>query len=212
MHDFRYVSKSEYKPLKNQIIELLYDVQDEVRSYFTFRFDFIGSTKRNMITQDIKSNIGFDFDVNIEVNDDDEDYTAADIRNKLRNAITKVSRNYGFTKCEDSTRVITIKKANRWYSTIEHSCDFAVVYGSQYIRYNKGSQKYSWELQSKGYINIEQKADTLKNDKNKKYWNEVREVYIDKKNRNTNPDKHSRSIYTETINEVYKRYLNDKNN
>ena len=212
MHDFRYVSKSEYKPLKNQIIELLYDVQDEVRSYFTFRFDFIGSTKRNMITQDIKSNIGFDFDVNIEVNDDDEDYTAADIRNKLRNAITKVSRNYGFTKCEDSTRVITIKKANRWYSTIEHSCDFAVVYGSQYIRYNKGNQKYSWELQSKGYINIEQKADTLKNDKNKKYWNEVREVYIDKKNRNTNPDKHSRSIYAETINEVYKRYLNDKNN
>lgn len=212
MHDFRYVSKSEYKPLKNQIIELLYDVQDEVRSYFTFRFDFIGSTKRNMITQDIKSNIGFDFDVNIEVNDDDEDYTAADIRNKLRNAITKVSRNYGFTKCEDSTRVITIKNANRWYSTIEHSCDFAVVYGSQYIRYNKGSQKYSWELQSKGYINIEQKADTLKNDKNKKYWNEVREVYIDKKNRNTNPDKHSRSIYAETINEVYKRYLNDKNN
>lgn len=212
MHDFRYVSKSEYKTLKNQIIELLYDVQDEVRSYFTFRFDFIGSTKRNMITQDIKSNIGFDFDVNIEVNDDDEDYTAADIRNKLRNAITKVSRNYGFTKCEDSTRVITIKKANRWYSTIEHSCDFAVVYGSQYIRYNKGSQKYSWELQSKGYINIEQKADTLKNDKNKKYWNEVREVYIDKKNRNTNPDKHSRSIYAETINEVYKRYLNDKNN
>lgn len=212
MHDFRYVSKSEYKPLKNQIIELLYDVQDEVRSYFTFRFDFIGSTKRNMITQDIKSNIGFDFDVNIEVNDDDEDYTAADIRNKLRNAITKVSRNYDFTKCEDSTRVITIKKVNRWYSTIEHSCDFAVVYGSQYIRYNKGSQKYSWELQSKGYINIEQKADTLKNDKNKKYWNEVREVYIDKKNRNTNPDKHSRSIYAETINEVYKRYLNDKNN
>ena len=190
------------------------EVEDlsSVRSYFTFRFDFIGSTKRNMITQDIKSNIGFDFDVNIEVNDDDEDYTAADIRNKLRNAITKVSRNYGFTKCEDSTRVITIKKANRWYSTIEHSCDFAVVYGSQYIRYNKGSQKYSWELQSKGYINIEQKADTLKNDKNKKYWNEVREVYIDKKNRNTNPDKHSRSIYAETINEVYKRYLNDKNN
>ena len=99
----------------------------------------------------------------------------------MRQAITKVSRNYGFTKCEDSTRVITIKKANRWYSTIEHSCDFAVVYGSQYIRYNKGSQKYSWESQSKGYINIEQRADTLKNDKNKKYWNVVRKVYIDKK-------------------------------
>ena len=212
MHDFRYVPKGEYQPFKNELINLITEVQDEVRNYFTFQYYFIGSTKRNMITRDYKSNIGFDFDVNITINDDDEEYSPYEIRSILRKAITKASRNHGFTKCEDSTRVITIKKANRWYSTIEHSCDFAVVYGSQYIRYNKGSQKYSWESQSKGYINIEQRADTLKNDKNKKYWNEVRKVYIDKKNCNTNPDKHSRSIYAETINEVYKRYMNDKNN
>ncbi|MDY4813342.1 MAG: hypothetical protein SO152_05785 [Ruminococcus sp.] len=212
MHDFRYIPKGEYQPFKNELINLITEVQDEVRNFFTFQYYFIGSTKRNMITRDYKSNIGFDFDVNITINDDDEEYSPYEIRSILKKAITKVSRNYGFTKCEDSTRVITIKKANRWYSTIEHSCDFAVVYGSQYIRYNKGSQKYSWESQSKGYINIEQRADTLKNDKNKKYWNEVRKVYIDKKNCNTNPDKHSRSIYAETINEVYKRYMNDKNN
>lgn len=29
-----------------------------------------------MVTYDTKSNIGFDFDVNIMVNDDDEDYSA----------------------------------------------------------------------------------------------------------------------------------------
>ena len=208
MHDFQYVSKSEYQPLKNHIIELLHEVQDEVRDQFTFRFDFIGSTKRNMITRDMKSPIGFDFDVNIEVNDDDEEYSATDIRNILRPIITRVSWKYGFNKCEDSTRVITIKMTNPWRSTIEHSCDFAVVYGKQYIRFNKKTQQYYWAQQSKGYPNLEDKADTLKNNG---YWDEVREVYIDKKNYNTDPDKHSRSIYTETINEVYKRYLNTKN-
>ena len=208
MHDFRYVPKSEYQPLKNDVIELLKEVQDEVRDHFTFRFDFIGSTKRNMITQDMKSNIGFDFDVKIEVNDEDEDYSAAEIRNILRTVITRVSWKYGFNKCEDSTRVITIKMTNPWRSTIEHSCDFAVVYGNQYIRFNKENQMYLWAQQSKGYSNLEEKADTLRNNG---YWDEVREVYIDKKNYNEDTDKHSRSLYAETINEVYRQYLNAKN-
>ena len=205
MHDFRYVPRTEYQPLKNQIILILNEVQDEVRDDFTFQYHFIGSTKRKMITRDMKSNIGFDFDVDLTVNDDEEDYDPDEIRNILRNAITKVSRRYGFTKCEDSTRVITIKMTNPWRSTIEHSCDFAIVYGNQYIRFNKGTQTYTWEYQSKNHNDIEKRADILKKNG---YWDEVRTVYLDKKNCNTNPDKHSRSLYFETINEVYKRYLN----
>ena len=205
MHDFRYVPRTEYQPLKNQIILILNEVQDEVRDDFTFQYHFIGSTKRNMITRDMKSNIGFDFDVDLTVNDDEEDYDPDEIRNILRNAITKVSRRYGFTKCEDSTRVITIKMTNPWRSTIEHSCDFAIVYGNQYIRFNKGTQTYTWEYQSKNHNDIEKRADILKKTG---YWDEVRTVYLDKKNYNNNPDKHSRSLYFETINEVYKRYLN----
>ena len=205
MHDFRYVPRTEYQPLKNQIILILNEVQDEVRDDFTFQYHFIGSTKRKMITRDMKSNIGFDFDVDLTVNDDEEDYDPDEIRNILRNAITKVSRRYGFTKCEDSTRVITIKMTNPWRSTIEHSCDFAIVYGNQYIRFNKGTQTYTWEYKTKNHNDIEKRADILKKNG---YWDEVRTVYLDKKNCNTNPDKHSRSLYFETINEVYKRYLN----
>ena len=205
MYDFQYVPRAEYQPLKNQIIQILNEVQDEVRDDFTFQYHFIGSTKRKMITRDMKSNIGFDFDVDLTVNDDEEDYDPDEIRNILRNAITKVSRRYGFTKCEDSTRVITIKMTNPWRSTIEHSCDFAIVYGNQYIRFNKGTQTYTWEYQSKNHNDIEKRADILKKNG---YWDEVRTVYLDKKNCNTNPDKHSRSLYFETINEVYKRYLN----
>ena len=63
MYHFRYVSKNEIAPLKNQVIELIGLVQDEIRKYFTFQYEFIGSVKRNMVTCDAKSNIGFDFDV-----------------------------------------------------------------------------------------------------------------------------------------------------
>ena len=38
-------------------------------------------------------------------------------------------------------------------------------------------------------------------------WQEVRDYYIEKKNRNANPEKHSRSIYAETIVDL----LMDKN-
>ena len=70
MYHFQYVSKNEIASLKNQVIELIGLVQDEIRNHFTFQYEFVGSVKRNMVTCDVKSNIGFDFDVNIMVNDD----------------------------------------------------------------------------------------------------------------------------------------------
>jgi len=70
MYHFQYVSKNEIASLKNQVIELIGLVQDEIRNFFTFQYEFIGSVKLNMVTCDVKNNIGFDFDVNIMVNDD----------------------------------------------------------------------------------------------------------------------------------------------
>ncbi|MEI3117419.1 MAG: hypothetical protein V8S30_05115 [Merdibacter sp.] len=80
MYHFEYVTKNERKKEKAKLIQLLNLVQDEVRKKFTFRFDFVGSDKRNMVTCDRKSNIGYDFDVNIEVNDDDKNYSPKKIK------------------------------------------------------------------------------------------------------------------------------------
>ena len=60
MHDFEYVSREEYQPVKNDIIDIILEVQDEVRDHFTFQYHFIGSTNRKMITRDRKSNVGYD--------------------------------------------------------------------------------------------------------------------------------------------------------
>ena len=207
MFHYEYVSKKQAAPYKAKLIEIIKMVQDEVRDEFTFRFTFIGSSSRNMITFDKTTNIGFDFDVNIEVNDDDEDYSAEEIRTTVRDALTRISRQYGYDKCEDSTRVLTIKAIDLWHSRISHSCDFAIVYegknGQQYIRFNKETGKYTWESQKQPYKDLEKRAEFLKKHG---HWDEVLDVYLDKKNSNVDPNKHSRSLYAETINECYSRH------
>lgn len=207
MHDFVYVTKASAQPVKNELIQIIHEVQDIVRPYFTFQFRPVGSSSRNMITYDRKSNIGFDFDFDLEINDVEKNYTPEEIRNIIKNAIDQVAPRYGYEYCEDSTRVLTIKKINTIISQILHSCDFAIVYNcgdgrQQYIRFNKDHNNYTWEYQGKGFKNLENKITWLKaND----CWVELQDYYIDKKNRNNNPDKHSRSILAESINEMYQK-------
>lgn len=204
MHDFRYVTKKQAQPIKDELYQILYMVQDLVRDNFTFSFTPIGSSSRNMITCDAKSNIGFDFDINIEVNDDNKDFEPKEIRTIIRTAIDRVAPRYGYKNCEDSTRVLTIKKVDTSHSRIIHSCDFAIVYNcgdgrQQYIRFNKDNNYYFWEYQGKGFVGLEKKMDWLKREN---LWGELQDYYIYKKNCNDNPDKHSRSIFAESINEM----------
>lgn len=210
MHNFVYVTQASARPAKNELIQIIHEVQDLVEDYFTFQFKPVGSSSMNMITFDRNSNIGFDFDFDLEINDDNENYTPAEIRRIMRNAIDQVALRYGYKYCEDSTRVLTIKKVNTFTSQILHSCDFALVYNcgdgrQQYIRFNKKNNNYTWEYQGKSFKNLEKRISWLKaND----YWGELQDYYIDKKNRNNNLDKHSRSILAESINEMYQRKIN----
>ncbi len=207
MYHFQYVAKKELKPAKKQLMELIHKVQDEVRDSFTFQYKFVGSVQRNMVTWDVKSNAGFDFDVNIMVNDDDEKFDAKKIKNILTCAFDKYAKKYGYDFCEDSTRVFTIKVKDRKNSRIRYSCDFAIVndYGNnqqEYIRYNKKRKNYTWEEQTKGFCCLPEK---IKFCKDNQLWQEVREIYLDKKNYNTDSNKKSRSIFAETIHEVCHR-------
>lgn len=203
MYHFKYVPRTKYLPLKKQIIELIKEVQNQVRDKFTFQFEFVGSTKRNMITEDVMFNKGFDFDVNLTVNND-KNYTPKKIRTILRTALTNVSRKYGYNRCEDSTRVITIVNISTKNSSILHSCDFAIVKGNKYIRFDKKENAYVWASQPKDFINLDKKAKELRKDS--EIWKVVKEKYLKKKNENKNPNKHSRSLYAETINEVYDKF------
>lgn len=209
MYDFVYVTKASAKPVRDELYEIIREVHKIVKPDFTFQHKLVGSASRNMITYDRKSNIGFDFDFDFEINDDDEEYSAEEIRHIIKNAIDQVAPKYGYKYCEDSTRVLTIKKVNTFTSQIIHSCDFAVVYNcsdgrQQYIRFNKDHHNYTWEYQGKGFKNLENKIAWLKANG---YWGELQDYYIYKKNMNNNSDKHSRSILAESINEMYQKKL-----
>ena len=214
MKDFKYVTKKEYGPIKQDLLKLLWLVQDEVRSYFTFSYEFIGSAARNMITMEVNGNVGFDFDVNIRVNDNEERFSAKEIRNILRDAFGKHAKEFGYSYGEDSTRVITLKVKDRKNSKIIHGCDFAIVNDyiddngrqrQEYIHFNKKQGTYEWQEQPEGYYLLVERVAKIKC--HAELWNEVRDVYLDKKCCNEDPGKKSRSLFAETIKEVYERHF-----
>ena len=215
MNHFEYVSKSKYMPVKKELIKIINQVQDELREQFTFDYKFIGSSSRNMITYDPKTNKGYDFDINIEVNDFDEYYSAKELKEILINTFNQVIKlTYPYASCQNNTRVFTIKVYEEnpcciniialRSPKIEYSCDFAIVntineYQQEYIRFNKNTHEYSWQMQCKGYLLSKKEAYIKKN----KLTNELRKIYLDKKNFNTNPNKKSRALYAEAVNELY---------
>ena len=207
MKKYEYVSERDYGPAKDDLIELIHLVQKELKNYFTFSYEFIGSASRNMITREIKGNIGYDFDVNIRINDPDENYSAEELREILKYGFDQHCNKFDYDFAEDKTRVLTIKVKDRKNKRILHSCDFAIVFDcsdgrQQYIRHNKNQQSYSWEFQPKGFYGLDEKiADIKKHGR----WNEVRNLYIEKKNMNQDPNKKSRSLFAEAVKEVHDR-------
>ena len=252
MHRFEYVLKSECCPVKQELLNIIQELQEQVRDKFTFQYRFVGSSQRKMITRDRNSNVGFDFDVNLEVNDPDEQYSPKRIRDILRNGLDNVTHpcryvsnpiypnivsydhtdnsniivggvyprrqdalrdyfcginrdvNRGYDYAEDSTRVLTIKVKDQKNAHILHSCDFCIVRQSddgrqQYIHYNKKQNNYSWKYQPEGFGQLPKKIDFCKN---KRLGSDARNLYLDKKNTNTDEHKKSRSIFAETIHQV----------
>lgn len=213
MYHYEYVTRKEAMPYRDEFLEIIHAVQDVLREDFTFKYRFVGSSSRNMITFDPTTNRGFDFDVNLYVNDPEEDYSPETIKSLLMRAIDQVAWMRGFAHCENSTRVITLKKiALSPFPRIECSCDFAIVHDytdkrnkkhQQYIHFQKSHNRYLWNEQQKGY-DLEVKEKWIKK---QGLWNEVLKLYLWKKNNNIGLKKKSRSLYAETINEIHKKYV-----
>ena len=207
MKNYEYVTKKEFGPVKEELTDLIRMVQDEVRAYFTFRFDFIGSASRNMITREINGNIGYDFDVNIRVNDPNENYSAKELRNILKTGFDKHAKRFQYDNSQDKTRVFTIKVKDKKNSRILHSCDFAIVHDcddgrQQYVRFDKQTGNCTWEFQPKDHYLLDEKIEYLKKHD---LWQDVGDVYLFLKGQNNDPEKKSRSIFAETVKMVYNK-------
>ena len=218
-HDFQFISK--HSPSVRSAYANLQDILNQVhrilRSEYTFQHKPVGSYSRNMITYDTKSNVGYDFDINIYPNDEDNNLSPKKIKLLFKEALDKIATKYGYDYAEDSTRVLTIKVKDRKNSRVLHSVDFAFVNDyeddegyecQEYIRFNKEHNSYSWTDQSDGFYMLPDRIDWLKEND---LWEKMKKVYIDKKNHNNNPNKHSRSLFAEAVNETYHKYFNEYN-
>lgn len=209
MYNYRYVTEDRVKPLLEEVDRLLKCVYENIGDDIPFTYEVIGSVSRGMTTYDPSQNTGYDVDVNIII--EAKEYSPKEIRNMFRVAIDNATfrgcASDFNSHCEDSTRVLTIKNKDAHNASIKYSCDFAIVYygknGQEYIHYNKPHKRYYWNQQTKGFKNLEERADWL--EKNG-YWDEVLEDYLNRKNTNTVAEKHSRSLYAETINNLYHFY------
>lgn len=218
-YNYQYISKHSklVSHARENLINIIRVVQNEVRDKFTFQFEIVGSYSRNMITYDPKSNIGFDLDVNIHPNNDENEYTEKQIKNTLIKAFNKNIKKYGYSNVEDSTRVITIKVKDTEHSKIKHSVDFAIVndyvdndgyWHQKYIKFDKKNRSYNWKEQSEEFYNIQDKIDIIKQEN---LWQELRNMYLRLKNENTNKHKKSRSLFAEAVNNIYNEYnLNEE--
>ncbi len=216
-HDFKFVSKHspQVKSAYSDLLEILSLVHNDLRNHYTFQHKLVGSYSRNMITYDAKSNIGFDFDINIYPNDDENNFTAKQIKLLFKQSLDKFARRYGYDYAEDSTRVLTIKAKDRDKSRILYSVDFAFVNDyvddsghdrQEYIHYNKKQCTYSWLEQSHGFYMLPERFQWIKDMSLK---DELDKLYRQKKNNNDNPDKHSRSLFAEAVNECYNKYCDE---
>lgn len=204
VHKFEYVNKDEYMPVRQELENLIHRLQDELRDKLTFRYRFIGSSSRNMITRDLKGNTGYDFDVDIFPNTND--YNPDELKELFRNALNTVVTDFEYDNPEKGTRSLTIKVKDRMHSRVRYSCDFAIKRElrdgrSQYIHFNKGQNSCSWQLMEEK--TIRRREEYLRK---KGRWGIVRERYLDYKNRPENAQLKSRSIYRKTINDVYNEY------
>ncbi len=206
---YEFVEKDEYQPVRNILEEIIHRVQDLVRDEFTFQYQLIGSGGRHLITRIKGGNQGYDFDYNLILNGPGEgkiwkpEFARVTILNALKEAIKESPYNDPNNK----TSALSIKVVDQKNSRIVHGCDFAVVYYPEdqdshyykYVRFNKADSSYTWE-ERKLSRNVDEKRDWI--DVNN-HWQKLKEEYLKLKNRNSDPNKVSFSLYHEAVHNVF---------
>lgn len=208
---FKYVQKSEYQPFMLEVDEILKSIQKDLREnkILTFQFNLVGSAKRKLITRVKNGNQGFDLDYNIVIKKIfNKKYSEAKL---LKQTFIELFDKYfddSYDYSEDSISVITIKKLNAKRNKIICSVDFAIVHyykdeenkeRQEYIRFDKNTNKYFWELRK--IATDHRYVENLIKENN--LWEDVRDLYLE--NKNKEPNKKSRIVYYQTIETIYHR-------
>lgn len=175
------------KNAQNACVEILNDLTQKLIDYsIASQFILVGSGARNMVTQNADSPVDFDYNLNIQKCNDIND--CRDIKETVRKIFNKVLRENRLPDCEDSTSSLTTKSIYfKDNPKMQFSMDICIITadnnGSWYrlIHEKTGyssTDRYYWN-EAPNSRKIKEKADSIKE---RGYWQEVREGYLNIKN------------------------------
>lgn len=214
---YKFVEKKIADRYRSECSATLKKVQIALRKKYdiNIQFTLIGSGARNLVTRNGKGS--FDLDYNIIILNMPNEFwkDLRKLKETIRITFNSVEKNEFFTDGKDSTSAITALLHFKDTPNIEFSFDIAILSKNrkknyQRLIHDKTSKRYIWNEVHKSN-GIRRKAKTLKNEG---LWQEVREVYLNKKNKYLKDKKKYRPsfvVYVETVNEVYNRRISEKN-
>ena len=178
------------------------------------KMSLVGRGGRNMVTQNEKEAIDFDFNLEIIDLKNFSFYDGRQLKETVRKAFNDVLKRNNWGDCKDSTSALTteqrvLKKGNK----TPFSIDVCIIWIDSFGRVNRLIHKktgitwmdlYYWNETRNAQKIWEREYYIKDND----CWSEVRRVYLEKKNlylTRNDYDKKSFICYIEAINEVYYR-------
>lgn len=203
---FEYMKKNEYKESGKHCREIIRDVQEDLKDKFNFNVHLIGSCKSRLMMRN--GNGPYDFDYSLEIVKDKKDleFDPKKIREIVFNSFQKFAEKHGFSKMENSTRVIKLKShSNKIQNHIEYFMEVAIIKrlkktnSINTIIFDKENERYIWN-EEEDISNLNPRFRKLR----KTCWIEFKGKYKDKKNDNLDKDQQKKSIslFKETINEL----------
>ena len=190
----------------NQLVQAI-----NAEDFMMVEAHLIGSGAKNMVTQNALEPIDLDYNlvvIHTECNINDGKI----IKEYVRGKFNYVLKRNGWSDCKDSKSCLTTEKRHfKKGNDTEFSIDLAIVHedrnGSWYRLIHKktgiaSKDEYFWVMgpHSEGLV---KKVEWLKQNN---HWNEVRTVYLDKKNMYLSRHDYyhpSFVCYTEAVNELY---------
>lgn len=213
---YEYVEKSVIKPYRSYCSNIMIELRDNLNENYDIitQFSLVGSgsDSKNMVTAN--GNGPFDLDYNLQIIRMPDKYwnSLKKLKDTIRNELNKIVNNTFFSDGKDSKSVITSLLHFRESPQIEFSFDIAILAKNgegnwcRLIHNKLSPNQFTWnEVPTSN--NVKDKAQILKS---KHLWNEVRDCYLDLKNkylRRGDFNHPSFIVYIEAVNQVYQRHF-----
>lgn len=173
--------------------------------------NLVGSGAKHLETQNNDEPVDLDYNLvildtnGVDIND------CKEIKEYVRKAFNEVLSKNGWGDCKDSTSALTTEKRHfKKGNQTEFSIDLAIIFEGKNNWYRLIHEKTGFTSLDRYYWNEGPDSKNLvkrvKWIKDRKLWNDVRTVYLDKKNMylKRNDNNHPSFIcYVEAVNEVY---------